>query len=178
MLGMTMLNEIVGNLGILKSNEILDRLREDIKRTLSQTGRIDEAKDGMDMSLVIINKTKKILEFSGAYNPLYLIRDNELIEYKGDKMPIGIHAGMESPFNKTEIKFRKNDIFYIFSDGYMDQFGEKTGKKLRARPFKKLLLEIHKNPLIKQKEILDEKIETWKGNLEQIDDMLVIGVKL
>lgn len=178
MLGVSLLNEIVNKYDDLKANQILDYLREDVKKTLSQTGKLDETKDGMDLALCIHDTENNRIEYAGAYNSLYMIRDCELIEYKADKMPIGIHAGVEVPFTNHEIEIQKGDAFYLFSDGYADQFGGEKGKKFRSKPFKRLLVGIHYKSMPEQKKILDKTIENWKGDFDQIDDMLVIGFRV
>ncbi len=177
MLGISLLNEITGRKKELTACKILDLLREQIKTTLSQTGKHEEAKDGMDLALCIIDPERSVVQFAGAYNPLILIRNGEIIIYKGDKMPIGIHIGNETPFTNHIIEVKENDMIYMFSDGYADQFGGPEGKKFKSVPFKKLLLEISKKPLSRQKEILENTIEEWKGELEQVDDILVIGLR-
>jgi serine phosphatase RsbU (regulator of sigma subunit) len=178
MLGISFLNEIVGNGDIIQANIILEELRTYIKNTLFQTGKENEQKDGMDMSLCIFDFKNNILQFAGAYNPVYYITEGELTEIKGDKMPIGIYVADEKSFENKEIKIKKNDVIYICSDGYEDQFGGTEGRKFMAKSFKKLLLEIHKKPMEDQKEILNSRFEEWKGSYPQIDDVLLIGIRV
>jgi len=119
------------------------------------------------------------LEFAGAYNPLWLIRNNELIEYKADKTPIGINLYEEDkPFTNNKVDLKKGDLLYIFTDGYADQFGGLHGKKYKYKNLKELCLKIATQPLNKQSEILEKEFADWKGELEQVDDVLIIGVKL
>ena len=188
MLGMALLNEIVRDKSVTHANQVLNKLRAEIKLALRQTGKEGEAKDGMDIALCVIDKENMILQYAGAYNPLYLFRKIsdklELIETKADKMPIGIHM-KEKPFTNHEIDIKENDIIYIFSDGFIDQFGgcddEKTkigGVKFKSKRFKKLLEDINDKKMSDQKEILNTTIEKWKGNNDQIDDILVIGIKI
>jgi len=184
MLGTAFLNEIASKPEIIHSNQILDELRDYVISSLHQTGRIDEAKDGMDVSLCIIDKNAMEMEYSGAFNPMYFIRDNQLIEYKADRMPIGIFDKYK-PFTKQDIKLLKNDVFYIFSDGYHDQFGGEEGKKFMSNRMKKLLLDNHSIPMNEQRDLLDKTMNDWlafkdlNGNrFEQIDDILVIGVRM
>ena len=180
MLGSAYLNEIiVNNQDKLNSGHILDLLRESIIESLQQTGRIDEAKDGMDIAICILDLDTKQLQFSGAFNPMFLVREGEIEEYRADRMPIGIHDYVDVGFTTYDIEMQKDDIVYIFSDGYASQFGGKTGKKFMSSRLKKLLLEISENPLPKQKDILNEKIEAWMGTeYKQVDDILVIGFKI
>ena len=178
MLGVSLLNEIINNVKELSACEILNQLRSNVKKTLSQKGRQDETKDGMDLVLCIFDFDKGKVQFAGAYNPLWLIRDNELMVFKGDKMPIGIYVGAERPFTCHDIKIKKNDLIYLLSDGYADQFGGPDEKKFKSGNLKELLLQIHKKPFSQQKEILDKTIEDWKGDLQQIDDIMIVGLKI
>lgn len=178
MLGVSLLNEIINNVQELSACEILNQLRSNVKKTLSQKGRQDETKDGMDLVLCIFDFGRQTVQFAGAYNPLWLIRDNELIVFKGDKMPIGIYVGAEKPFTCQDIEIKKNDIIYLLSDGYADQFGGPDEKKFKSGNLKELLLAIHKKPLSQQKEMLDKTIEDWKGDLQQIDDIMIMGLKI
>lgn len=177
MLGISFLNEIVKVRNETKPNVILNHLRDSIKTTLSQTGKEGESKDGMDIALCTINLDAKIIEFAGAYNPLYLIRNGELVEIKADKMPVGIHMVEKDSFTHNEIEFKKDDCIYIFSDGYVSQFGGDSGRTYKSVPFKKLLAIISEKPMEKQCEMLEQEFEEWQGYNPQVDDLLVIGVK-
>ena len=176
-LGMSFLNEIVSKC-IPKANIILNRLRENIMKTLHQTGDIGEHKDGMDIALCVIDLDGKDLQFSGAFNPLYLIRGGELLETRGDKMPIGVNAIVEKSFTNYNFKLQEGDLIYIFSDGYADQFGGPEEKKFRYRSLKELLLRIHTNPMHTQKKELERIFINWKGDNEQVDDVLILGIKI
>ncbi len=178
MLGVSLLNEITNINKDLSAKNILESLRKNIKETLSQRGKKDEARDGMDIALCIFNFNNLTAQFSGAYNPLLLIRNSEQMIFKGDKMPIGIHVGKEKPFTNHEFKIAKGDMIYLYSDGYADQFGGHEEKKFKSLPFRQLLLKIHNEPLEKQKQILDKTISDWQGNLDQIDDIMVIGIRV
>jgi len=178
MLGVSFLDEIVAKEGVSSPNCILDRLRENIKRTLSQTGKQDEQKDGMDIALCVIDRDAKKVDYAGAYNPLFLVRGGELLEFKADKMPIGIHITDKVPFTCTSVDYQPGDSFFIFSDGYADQFGGDTGKKFMSKPFKRLLTEVATLPADEQrKRIYDAHME-WKGEHDQVDDILVIGFRM
>ena len=137
-----------------------------------------QTKDGMDMTLCALNLKKLKLEFAAAFNPLYIIRDGELIQHKADKFPVGAFIGEKRKFTNNTIDLKKGDMVYIFSDGYADQFGGPRGKKFMAGNFRSLLLEASKLPADKQRQQLNETIESWRGELEQVDDILIIGIKI
>ncbi|MFH2096097.1 MAG: SpoIIE family protein phosphatase, partial [Bacteroidota bacterium] len=177
MLGIAFLNEIVNKESITSPALILNKLRENIIRALQQKGMEGEQKDGMDVAVVTINPDLETIEFAGANNPLYLIRNQELIEKKGSKMPVAIHEIMDYYENHV-IPIEKNDTLYIFSDGFPDQFGGPQGKKFKYKPFKELLISIQDNPMTEQEQILIETFENWRADYEQIDDVLVIGIKI
>lgn len=180
MLGISFLNEIVNLTDIkdLRADFILNDMRALIISSLRQTGNVGESRDGMDMTLCIIDKENMEVEYAGAYNPLLIIRDNEIIETKADKMPIGIHVKRNSNFTNHIIKLKKGDILYTFSDGYVDQFGGVDNTKFRKKNFKELLLKIHKKDMNKQKEILDKTLMDWMEGYDQIDDILVSGIRI
>jgi serine phosphatase RsbU (regulator of sigma subunit) len=178
MLGVSFLNEIVRRKDITKASDVLNELRKYVKTSLRQTGKDGEAKDGMDMSLCVVDLKNYHLQYAGAYNPLYLFRDKELIERKADKMPIGIHINEKETFTNHELELKKSDVIYLFSDGFPDQFGGVNGGKFKTKQFKKLLMEIHQKPMDEQKNILDNTLIEWQGNHEQVDDITVIGIKI
>ncbi len=178
MLGISVLNEIVMKQNIDTASKILDELRFYLKMLLSQTGAVGEQHDGMDVALCIIDYQAMELQYAGAYNSLYLIRKNELIEYKADKMPVGIHFGDEKPFTNHLICLEHGDMLYIFSDGYVDQFGGTGGSKFKTKPFKQLLTDMSMLSVEQQETALIEAHETWKGNNYQVDDILVLGVRI
>jgi serine phosphatase RsbU (regulator of sigma subunit) len=178
MLGISFLNEIVSKSRFDRSNEILDLLRKRVKKALNQTGKIHEAADGMDIALCILDKESNILQYSGAYNPMYLIRDNQIQVFKADMQPIAIYP-REQDFTYNEMEVKKDDCIYIFSDGYIDQFGGENHQKLKSPRFKELLLNIHSKPMKEQKELLNEFLENWMGEEnKQIDDILIFGIKI
>jgi serine phosphatase RsbU (regulator of sigma subunit) len=179
MLGVSFLNEITASKKNLKSHIILNSLRDYVKNTLSQQGYEGETKDGMDISLVIFDFDANYAEFSGAYNSLYMIRKGELSEIKADKMPVGIYLKDNNSFTRHEIQLKKGDQFYMFSDGFPDQFGGEKGRKFMRKAFKKLLLDIHSKPMEEQKTMLDRTFKNWVGTqYHQTDDVIVIGVKI
>jgi len=178
MLGITFLNEIVNNQGITQANEILNYLRENVIIALRQTSVEETTSDGMDIALCVIDHTKNHLQFSGAYNPLVLIRKKELQLHKGDSMPIGISHRQDRSFSVQELDIRKGDIIYMFSDGYADQFGGEKGEKFSNKRFRGLLLDIHEKSMKEQKNILEQTMENWMKETEQIDDITIMGVRL
>jgi tetratricopeptide (TPR) repeat protein len=178
MLGLNMLNTIISESENLKVDEILNKLRSSIIQSLRQTGREGENKDGMDLSLYILDPNELKLEFAGANNALFIVRNGELLETKADRMPIGIHVNSHKPFTAHTIQLQKNDMIYTFSDGYQDQFGGPENKKFMSAKFKKLLAGICNEPVQKQSEILHQTITDWMKDTYQIDDMLVIGVRV
>jgi len=176
MLGLAFLNELTAGAAILTPAEILDELRNKILKEFKQTGGEDETKDGMDISLVRINLKTKEIQWSGANNALYLVH-NELKEITPDKQPIGYYPLMK-PFSNHTVKVEKDSILYLISDGYADQFGGPNGKKFRYSELKEVLFSIRQKSLKEQKMILNETFEKWKGNLEQVDDVLIIGIRI
>ena len=177
-MGINLLNEIVSNKETLRANEVLNELRDHLIKSLGQTGHRYEAKDGMEMALCVVDMESKQLQFSGAFRPMYLLRNEELIETKGDRMPIGIYNEEEVSFTNKEIQVRDNDVFYLFTDGYVDQIGGPNKKTFKSKNFKKLLKDIHQRPLKEQKSILEKEHKTWRSDMEQIDDIMIMGVKL
>jgi len=158
---------------------ILDTLNENFSEIFSDGEQV-YLNDGMDLSLCILDLKEKSLDYSGAFNPLYLVRNETIIEVKADRFSIGAdvhYTNDRKLFKSHKIFLQANDVIYIFSDGYADQFGGPDGKKFKYRRFRHLLLTIHKLPMEKQRSILDASIEEWKGGMDQVDDILVIGIK-
>ncbi len=178
MLGVTFLNEIVNRDKIIAPNEILNNLRTKVIDSLNQKG--GETKDGMDIAISVIDTEKQEIQFSGAYNPLYIIpKDKKEVKIiKADRMPIGIYIKMDKKFTNNTIKYNKGDSIYLFSDGYIDQFGGKDERKLKSGKFQELLLKIQEKNMAEQKDILGEFLNQWKGDLDQLDDIIIIGMKL
>ncbi len=176
-MGTSFLNEILNGKGPWKAARILNLLRERVMKALHQTGMEDENKDAIDMALIVFNEDTGELQFAGANNPLYHIRGGLLNEIRGDKMPVGVNAIEELSFTNHTIRIITDDMVYIFSDGYADQFGGKDNKKFKYGPFKKLLCDISHEELYIQKEKLMKNFIDWKGANEQVDDILIVGLK-
>ena len=176
MLGVTMLNEIVNGKGVIMPDQILNMLREEIVNSLKQSIDEDRVKDGMDMSISVIDYDQNKLWFAGANNPLCIVRNGALETYKGDKMPVSIHYKM-GVFTLNEIDLIKGDCIYMFSDGYGDQFGGPKQKKFMVKNLKELIVEFAPLPMIEQGEKLNQKFDAWKGDNSQVDDVTVIGIR-
>jgi serine phosphatase RsbU (regulator of sigma subunit) len=177
-LGVAFLNEIVNKAVTIRANEILNQLCGQVIKSLHQTGKSDETRDGMEVALCVIDFGKQKLQYSGAFRPLYLIRDNELKEFKGDNMPIGIYEQEDQSFSNMEVLFKKNDIIYLFTDGYVDQLGGGERKTFRSENLKKFLIDIHNLPMHEQKKALEKKHEEWRGEIDQVDDILIVGIRM
>ena len=181
-LGITFLNEIVQN-DNLHADTILNQLRDQVIKALKQTGKDLENKDGMDMALCIIDWENARIEYAGANIPLVLLRNtesslDELIEVSADRMPIGISENTTRNFTRHTIPIIPGDSIYLFSDGYCDQFGGPELKKLKKKNLKKFLSEIHTLSMTEQKKRLKQNLDTWRGDLPQVDDILMLGIKI
>jgi serine phosphatase RsbU (regulator of sigma subunit) len=177
MIGLEIIEKTINEDNIGTPSMILNILNKGLEKTFKSEKNIGTIiRDGMDIGLCVIDKKHKKMRFAGAYFPLYLIRDNALTEFKGDKIIIGMNDEC-LPYTDHEIDLRKEDIFYVFSDGYADQFGGSENRKFMYRRFRYLLLTIHRFPVCDQKSILEENIRTWMGRNVQVDDMLVIGFR-
>ena len=185
------LHRSVNEFGIIEPSKILDKTRELVIATFAKSG--ENIKDGMDITLCAFSDHKVV--FSGANNPLWIVRsvkeltkeqlehrttviieEKALIEFKGDRQPVGLHEKM-IPFTQTEIELVAGDLVYLFTDGFPDQFGGEKGKKIKYKAFKKILIENSNKTMLQQKEILNLEFNNWKGNLEQVDDICIIGIK-
>jgi phosphoserine phosphatase RsbU/P len=177
--GNNQLNYAVNVQGKVRPDEILNALNEGVTKALRQTRLNSSVKDGMDISLAAVDFKNKKLQYAGAYNPLFMIRDGELIQIKANKFPIGGYMGEElRNFTLHELDIKQGDIIYIFSDGYVDQFGGTDDSKYLIKRFRDLLLNICNEPMEEQKEILNQVHLDWRGGGPQIDDILVIGIKI
>ena len=176
MLGVSLLNEIILNKKITQPDQILNILREYVIHSLKQAVETSGIKDGLDMCVCQIDFESNEMQFAGANNPLWIISDGQLNEIKGDKMPVAIHDNMP-PFTNHIVNLKKGDTFYIFSDGYADQFGGPQQKKILNKNFKMLLQKVQGLPMLEQGTRIDGFFEEWRKELEQIDDVCVIGIR-
>jgi serine phosphatase RsbU (regulator of sigma subunit) len=177
MLGITFLNEIISQRHYSGAASILNLMREHVMKALCQTGNESEQKDGIDLALCIVDTRKNKLDFAGAFNPVYIVREENLIEINGDMMPVGIGPEEERPFTSRSFDLENMDTLYLFTDGYADQFGGPAGKKFKYKPFRDMLLNVSHLSMTDQKERIVNTFNTWKGNLRQLDDVLVFGFR-
>ena len=179
-IGIDLLKNVIQQEDVNHPNEIIQQVNQDLAKALKKNIEDEDMiRDGMDMALCMIDYENSILEYSGAINPLYMIRDNEIKIIKANRFSLGPTYEEETKiFTNHIIEIRNNDLFYIFSDGYADQFGGEKEKKFKYANMRQLLLDIHTLEMNEQKRILQQNILSWKGNLEQVDDILFIGVKI
>ncbi|OFX40527.1 MAG: hypothetical protein A2W95_00605 [Bacteroidetes bacterium GWA2_40_14] len=179
MLGIAFINDIVSKEGTQTTAEILNKLRQKVVDNLAQQMHTKRVNDGMDIALVLIDHNKKTIQFSGAYRDLVLVRGHHMQIIKGDKLPIGKNTYLdEINFTLKEIPFYPQDIIYLFTDGFTDQFGGAKNYKYMSKNFKNLLVSVSNLPMEKQKMALESELNFWKGKLEQTDDILVAGFKM
>jgi len=177
MIGLEIIDKTINEDNVDTPSEILSILNKGLEKTFSREKNIGTIiRDGMDVGLCIIDKKEKKLTYAGAFFPLYLIRNKSIIEIKGDKLIIGMNP-LGLKYTDHEIELMDDDILYMFSDGYVDQFGGSENKKFMYRRFRHLLLMIHLFPVDDQKSILEENIRSWIGKDEQLDDIMVIGFR-
>lgn len=179
MLGITFLNEILNSYIITSANDCLNYLRDKVVETLHQSGEIDENKDGLDIGFCVIDKDDRRISYSGAHIPLILVRDKVVIHYKPDPRPIGIYSKQTNfLFSEQRIDYEKEDMLYLFTDGMVDQFGGERFKKFKKSRLLELFAEISDKSIPEQKEIIANTFVDWKGGHDQVDDVLVMGVRL
>ncbi|TVR69989.1 MAG: hypothetical protein EA408_11975 [Marinilabiliales bacterium] len=178
-IGYELLRNIINVKGIESPAGILNELNVDFSKIFDSEGEKDYSfRDGMDIGFIVIDRGKSLLEFSGAFSPMYLIRDMSITEVKGNRFPVGIMEDLiGETFTNHTIHLEKDDMIYLFSDGYPDQFGGVDGKKFKFRRFRHLLLNIHKLPASQQQDMLEDSMIHWMGSQEQVDDILVIGIR-
>lgn len=176
--GIAFLNDIVNNKNILEPHEILNRLKEQIIKNLRQSGAQQTAHDGMDIALCVFDRETYELQYAGAYNPLILIRDNTVLEYKADRMPISYYFAAKPSFTNNKIQLQKNDSFYLFTDGFADQFGGQKNKKYTHRRLKQELLLNSNQSMESQRDLLLNTHIAWKGHEPQTDDIVFLGLKV
>ena len=200
MIGNSLLNEIILEKGIAEADQILNRLKAGIIKALKQDGSEGQAKDGMDIALAVYDRETSMVEFAGANNPIYITSERStfeladgrilepvitnkaqtknLFEIKGDKQPIGYQSERNHPFTSHQFKVQKGEAFFLFTDGYADQFGGPKGKKFMYKSFKKLILALQEKSMPEQERILNKTIEEWSAGLEQVDDICIAGVRI
>lgn len=183
MLGISLLNELITEHSLMSPADILNELRSRIKKSLHQEGKHHITQDGMDMSLCRINHTYLVADYAGANNSIYIYTQNanneyEMQELKGNRMPIGIYPKDHEEFTEISINLKFNDTLYLFSDGYISQFGGTKLEKFKNKRFRDKLLAMQTQPLHQQHDILLNTFHEWKGKHNQVDDILVIGVKI
>ncbi|MBK9799234.1 MAG: SpoIIE family protein phosphatase [Bacteroidetes bacterium] len=178
-LGYNLLENVVRGKSSFEPSLILKELNNEVFSTLSQKNENLNSKYGMDISLCAIYMDKREIHFAGAHHPLYLIRNGELLEFKGDKYSIGtLYTGIEKEFTTQQLFYQQGDTFYLFTDGYVDQIGGRDRKKYYYAPFKKTLLEIAQESMPQQKQLLEKEFLKWKGERDQTDDILILGFRL
>lgn len=178
LLNISILHEITSGMNITSPEKILNTQRDAIIMSLNPEGSEAVSKDGMDCVLCSFDFKNRKLEFACANNPLWVMRNGELLEFRPDKFPVGLHEGEQQPFTRHVLDLLPGDIVYTFTDGYADQFGGPRGKKFKYAQLKEVLRSIAAQPMQEQKLHLEKTFDNWKGNLDQLDDMLVIGVKI
>lgn len=176
MMGTTYLNEISLRTDLQKASDVLNVLRDEIAHMLKTDDDI-ESRDGMDIAFCALNKETLELQYSGAHHPLYLFREGKFTIIEGDRMPIGL-TRREKDFTNHHIQLQKGDTLYMFSDGFADQFGGEDGRKYLIKRFKQLLKMIHRESMVHQKEVLENEYNVWKGEFDQVDDILIIGLRV
>ncbi|MBW8049799.1 MAG: SpoIIE family protein phosphatase [Cytophagales bacterium] len=195
MIGSRLLDDIVYDKKVTDAAQVLNQLRKGVIHAFGKAGATGKQQDGMDMALISLKFRKSdaiatsdgiaTLQYAGAYNPLYIFRNiknsdnaNGLEVIKADRQPVGYYGDNEKPFTNHHLQLRKGDTLYIFSDGYQDQFGGSEGGKFSPGQFRELLFSVQDKKMSEQHDVLDKTIEDWKGNEEQLDDILVIGVRI
>jgi serine phosphatase RsbU (regulator of sigma subunit) len=177
-IGHNSLNKVVREYGITRPSAILDMLNAEVLKALAQRNE-ETINDGMDMTLIAFDKKNYTLDFSGAYNSMYLVRNGEVIVYKGDRFPIGMAAiGNKKNFSNQTVEIKPGDMLYMCSDGYADQFGSEEVKKYKSGNVKKLLAQIWDLTVEEQRLRLHNEIIDWKGDLQQVDDILFVGTRM
>lgn len=177
-LNISCLEKSVDDEKIVEPSEILNHTRLNIIKRLKKDGSYDGGKDGMDCSVICFDFKNTKLTFAAANNPIWIVRKNELLEFKADKMPVGKHDKDFVPFTQQEVHLQKGDVVYALTDGMPDQFGGPRGKKFMHKQLKELLVSISNEPMELQKQRLSEALNNWKGSLEQIDDVCIVGIRI
>jgi len=178
LLNISIFNEVIIEKQITAPHLVLNEARKDIIKALNPEGQVEEGKDGMDCILTCFDFKNNILQYSAANNSFYIVRENKLIVCPADKMPVGKSPRDHESFTLRSVELQKGDIVYTLTDGYPDQFGGPKGKKFKYKQLEEILLDVNQLSLEEQKNILSERFESWRGNLEQVDDVLLIGIRI
>ena len=178
MIGNSLLNEVIIEDKVTEPALILDKLRDLLIKSLQQQGGDENTKEGMDIALCKLDSKKSEIEYAGAFNPMFHIRDGVLSEFKPNNQPIGVYAGEKTPFTNHKIKVEKGDMIYISSDGYPDQFGGPKGKKFLKKRFCDMILKASTQPISAQEKLIETTLKDWMEGYEQIDDICVMGVRV
>jgi serine phosphatase RsbU (regulator of sigma subunit) len=177
--GFNLLTQAVNEMNLFKPSEILKHLDAGVTKTLRQSEDGKGVKDGMDLSICALNVNTLELQYAGAFNSLYYISDGIFHEIKADKFPIGVNVGgVVDDYTNHTIQLKKGDCVYLYSDGYADQFGGPKGKKFKYNQLKEMLSSLYNLPVSEQREMIGKAFDNWKGGLEQIDDVVIIGVRV
>lgn len=177
--GFNYLHQAVIEKDLSVPSDILKFLDVGVNEMLRQTGGESGVNDGMDLGLCTLNTKTKLLQYAGAYNPLYVVSDGELTEIKADKLPIGVNVdGVADVYTNHTLQLKKGDCVYLFSDGYADQFGGPNGKKFMYKQLRQTLADLHEKTIAEQKQMLLSVFEDWKGKEDQVDDVLLMGVRV
>jgi serine phosphatase RsbU (regulator of sigma subunit) len=176
-LGIMLLEQITGRDKVVEADEILNILRDRMNMAINRKKNREEVKDGLDLTLCVFDTEENTLQFSGALDRIYRVRNNSLDKIRPDQMPWNSHMDCDTPCEKHEINVQPGDVFYLFTDGYPDQFGGEKNKKFTLKRFQELLMKICHKKMNKQKQILDDTITEWQGPMEQIDDITVMGIR-
>lgn len=177
LLNISKLNEVINQKKITRTDLALNAVRTEIINALNPNGN-EETKDGMDCILCGLDFEKNQLQYASANNPMLIIRNKEIIFLPADRMPVGKSPKDGQPFTLQTVDLQKNDLVYLITDGYIDQFGGSKGKKFKYKQLQDTFLQISDLPLTEQKSILEKKFEEWRGNLEQVDDVTIVGIKI
>lgn len=178
-IGFTFIQQAVRERGMTTPSDILTFLDDGVNRILRQTGDESGVKDGMDLALCSLNTKTRVLEYAGAYNPLYYFNKGELKEVKANRNPIGVNEdGIPDEYTNHRVQLDKGDTLYLMSDGFADQFGGKHGSKFKYRRLRKLIHSIQDLSMGGQKEKFEDAFYRWKGDYDQVDDILIIGVRV
>jgi serine phosphatase RsbU (regulator of sigma subunit) len=178
LLNISKLSQVINENKVVRPDHILNNVRSEIIKALNPEGSREVSKDGMDAVVCKLSSDRSKLEFSAANNSFYIIRNKELIICKADKMPVGKGHDDDASFTYNEVSLHKGDTIYTLTDGFADQFGGSLGKKFKYRQLEEFLIAIHEESMYIQKQKLNDAFETWKGDLEQVDDVCIIGIKI